>query len=102
MDELTDAPVSRSSSARKPRHEFRDSKGRIWMAYERPIPVEEWTDADRQSDLMGYGVGWLCFSSNGWCRRLRLYTKGWRRLTDVQLEHLCARALKDPMRSGPA
>ena len=69
------------------------------MAWERPIPVEEWTDADRQSDLMGYGVGWLCFSFNGYNRRLRLYMKGWRRLTDTQLEHLCARALNDPTRT---
>lgn len=96
MDELANQPESRTSSSRKPRLEFRDSGGRIWTVYERPIPAEEWTDADRQSDLMGYGVGWLCFNANGWNRRLRLYSKDWRRLSDVQLEHLCTRALNDP------
>lgn len=97
MDELTDAAhESRSSSARCPHVKFRDSKGSYWTAFEAPTPVVEWTEADRQSDLMGYGVGWLCFRSGDRARRLRLYRKTWHRLTGAELVRLCSRALRDP------
>ena len=96
MDELTDVHESRSSSARHPHVKFRDSNGNTWTAFEAPIPMADWTDADRQSDLMGYGVGWLCFRSGFRARRLRLYRKAWHRLSGSDLAELCGRALHDP------
>ena len=91
------AAAARSAAAavRLVRREFHDSAGYVWLAYEQPIPEAEWTTADEQSALAGYGVGWLHFESGNCWRRLRLYPSHWHRLSDAQLEGLCRRARRD-------
>ena len=92
------AAAARSAAAAAARHvrrEFHDTAGHVWLAYEQPIPEAEWTTADEQSALAGYGVGWLYFESGTRWRRLRLYPTHWHQLSDIQLEGLCRRARRE-------
>ena len=68
--------------------EFRDGAGQLWTVWESPIPTAEWTTADEQAHLAGYGVGWLCFQCGARLRRHRLYAARWRQLSDARLEQL--------------
>ncbi|MBV9111024.1 MAG: hypothetical protein JO306_16580 [Gemmatimonadetes bacterium] len=70
------------------RREFRDGTGRLWTVWESPIPSDEWTPADEQTHLAGYGVGWLCFQSGAQLRRHRLYAARWCGLSDAHLDRL--------------
>jgi hypothetical protein len=96
VGEQSEAAAAFAGRRQGARREFRDAAGREWVAYERPILAAEWTTADIQSDLAGYGVGWLCFESAERRLRLRLYPKQWHRLSDAELERLCRRARRDP------
>lgn len=70
------------------RREFRDAEGRVWVALESPIPASDWTSADEDAFIAGYGVGWLRFESGDRQRLLRLYPKHWHVLSDASLHRL--------------
>ena len=79
-------------SAARDARRFSDAEGRCWTVTEEPIPEREWTSADADSDRSGYSVGWLAFVCGTVRKRLRLFPKHWRSLTDAELERLCRRA----------
>ena len=82
------------TSSRGAGREFRDRANRLWTVCEAPFPVAEWTSANDEEDIAGYGVGWLWFRSGDVQRRRRLYPKWWDRLSDADLERLCQGALE--------
>ena len=71
---------------------FSDADGRCWTVTEDLIAEREWTSADEESDRSGYPVGWLTFVCGTVRKRLRLFPRQWRSLSDAELERLCRRA----------
>jgi hypothetical protein len=74
--------------------QFTDAEGLRWTVVEERFPSADWTSADEDHHRAGYGVGWLHFGCAAWARRLRLFPTIWQKLSDVELDRLCRRALE--------
>jgi hypothetical protein len=48
-----------SAEARRDQRELLDFTVRRWIVWEHRIPAADWTTADDQSAMAGYGFGWL-------------------------------------------
>ena len=89
---MIDWSTLRFSGSKAPR-QFTDPEGRRWTVVEERIPPADWTSADEDHYLAGYGVGWLYFDCAEWRKRLRFFPLLWQTLTDAELDRLCRRAL---------
>jgi hypothetical protein len=89
---------------------FRDALGRVWEVW--PVTVEY---MERRADPAGGPItgaerrrrpsfrprvapqwkgGWLAFETTGEKRRLAPFPENWSERTDVELERLCAKAVR--------
>lgn len=78
---------------------FTDVEGRHWTVGEELLAPGDWNPSDDDSHRAGYGVGWLHFTSAHMRKRLRLFPRHWRTLSDAELASLSQRALAVQPRS---
>jgi hypothetical protein len=89
MTAATPSPAGEPDGLRQ----FTDAAGRHWTVAEERIPHTDWTQADDDGHHAGYAVGWLHFTCAETQKRLRLFPRHWRTLSDAELDRLCRRAL---------